>query len=128
MPRGLVLLVGLLAACRGQGNAGRSARDTSVVFAAPPANAPVLRVSITRDGQIAADGRPVSMPMLDSVLGNLKAAQGVVWYYHEAPGRRPSIQEKAATSVVLSLILHHQLPLRLSTQPDFSDVVGRDRP
>ena len=127
MRAGLAVLMLLAAACGRRGSADRPTDSTVVFSMIPAADAPVLRVSVMRDGQISAGGLPVAPRVLDSLFGSLKTANGVVWYYREAPQGRPTIQQQAAISVVLNLMIHHQLPVRLSTMPDFSDVIARDR-
>jgi hypothetical protein len=51
----------------------------------------------------------------------------VVWYHRENPASEPPSQGQA----VIQLIIKHQLPVSMSTKPDFSDYVddkGVSRP
>jgi hypothetical protein len=60
-------------------------------------------------------------------LKKLKADNGAVWYHRQKPAREPPPQGTA----VIQLIIKHQLPVSMSTRPDFSDYVdekGVSRP
>ena len=82
--------------------------------------AAVLKLKVTAGGEIAADGRPVTLEELADRLAELKRAGGGVWYYRENPEGEPHPNAMK----VIELIARHRLPVRLFTKPDFSDAVG----
>lgn len=89
----------------------------------------VARIAVFSSGAVQLDGRPTTLPALDAELGKLKADKGVVWYHRENPDSEPPPQGTA----VIQLIIKHQLPVSMSTKPDFSDYVddrgvSRSRP
>jgi biopolymer transport protein ExbD len=87
----------------------------------------VLKIAITANGQISADGRPTTLDALIPVLRELAKNKGGVWYYREAPQADPHPNAMK----VLSAIVDENLPIRLSTKPDYSDTVddkGRSVP
>ena len=128
------ILVLSLASCGRRGSGDGSRVDTTIVstpLPAPAASAPILRISITRDAKVYADGRAVTLPGLDSLFAALKAIKGVVWYYQEASARGPAAKQASVITSVLDAVIRHQLPVRLSSKPDFSDAAlerGQARP
>jgi len=88
---------------------------------------PALKIAITRSGAITADGKSTTLDALLSVLRDLAAKKGVVWYYREAPESDPHPNALK----VLSAIVDQDLPVRLSRKPDYSDTIddkGRSVP
>ena len=86
----------------------------------------VLKVAITAGGQITADGRSTTLEALIPMLRELAKNKGEVWYYREAPKADPHPMMK-----VLEAIVDQNLPVLLSTKPDYSDSVddkGRSVP
>jgi hypothetical protein len=81
----------------------------------------VLKIAITASGQISADGRATTLEALIPILHELAKNKGEVWYYREAPQADP---HPNATKV-LSAIVDNNLPVRLSSKPDYSDSVTR---
>ena len=89
--------------------------------------APTARVSALANGRLLLNGKPADFAAIDSEFQRLKPLQGSVWYHRENAHTEPPPQAMA----VVKLIIKHQLPVTLSTQPDFSDYVdaeGRSRP
>lgn len=87
----------------------------------------VLKIAVTADGHVTADGRAVSIEALIPILRDLAKSKGTVWYYREAAGAEPHPNALK----VLSAIVDHNLPVSLSTKPDYSDAVddkGRSVP
>jgi hypothetical protein len=87
----------------------------------------IARVAVFSSGAVQLDGRPTTLPVLDDELKKLKADSGVVWYHRQNPASEPPPQGTA----VIQLIIKHQLPVSMSTKPDFSDYVddkGVSRP
>ena len=87
----------------------------------------ILKISITTSGQITADGRPTTIEALIPTLRELAKNKGEVWYYREAPETDPHPNAMK----VLEAIVNCDLPILLSTKPDYSDSVddkGRSIP
>jgi hypothetical protein len=87
----------------------------------------VLRIAVSADGRVTADGRVLSIDALGPILRDLAKSKGEVWYYREAAQSEPHPNALR----VLSLIVDNSLPVSLSTKPDYSDVVddkGRSVP
>ena len=87
----------------------------------------VLKIAITASGQITADGRPTTLDALIPILRDLAKNKGEVWYYREAPKADPHPNAMK----VLSAIVDQNLPVRLSSKPDYSDSIddkGRSVP
>jgi len=79
----------------------------------------VLRIAITASGQITADGRPATIETLIPILRELGKKKGEVWYYREAPEADPHPNAMK----VLAAIVDCNLPVLLSSKPDYSDSV-----
>lgn len=79
----------------------------------------VLKIAVSADGGVTADGRAVSIDALGPILRDLAKSKGEVWYYREAAQAEPHPNALR----VLSLIVDNSLPISLSTKPDYSDVV-----
>jgi hypothetical protein len=76
----------------------------------------ILRVAITASGEITADRRPTTLEALIPILRELAKNKGEVWYYREAPNAEPHPNAMK----VLSAIVENNLPVRLSSKPDYS--------
>jgi len=79
----------------------------------------ILKVAVSADGRVTADGRVLSIDALGPVLSDLAKSKGEVWYYREAAQAEPHPNALR----VLSLIVDNSLPVSLSTKPDYSDFV-----
>jgi hypothetical protein len=78
-----------------------------------------IAVSVSADGDIMADGQPATLERLSVRFAELKQAGGVVLYHRENPSGEPHPNGMK----VIELVIANQLPIRLSTSPDFSDAV-----
>jgi len=90
----------------------------------PQARAPrntgaALKVAVLKTGVIQANGKAVTLTELDELLATSKSRNGEVWYYREAAKEEPPPQ---ATEVI-KLVIKHQLPISMSSKPDFSDMI-----
>ena len=85
-------------------------------------NAPVLKIALTAKGHILLDGSPATIESLRASLKKLAEQKGVVLYYREASDREAP---KEAADVIQAVI-ENQLPIRLSSRPDYSDAIGAD--
>ena len=86
------------------------------------AEPPVARVSALASGKLLLNGKPSDVKSIDTELGKIKERKGEVWYYRESPQAEPHPNAMA----VVELVVKHQLPISMSTKPDFSDFVDRD--
>ncbi len=102
----------LLAAC--SGGPGNQELETSVDV--------IAKVRVYQDGRITMDGDLASLEDLRAAFARLKERDGVVWYYREAGASEPH----ANATAVVQAIVEARLPVSLSSQEDFSDVVLPD--
>jgi hypothetical protein len=84
-----------------------------------PSSTEVLRIQVTASGEISTDGQPTTLEHLPDRLKTLKEVNGAVAYHRENPEADPHPNAMA----VIQLVVEHKLPIRLSSKPDFSDVV-----
>jgi hypothetical protein len=77
----------------------------------------VIRISVLNTGRILLDGREVNMSDLRGALEKAKERREIVWFYRQSGGDKPP----AEAVEVFQLIVTHQVPVSLSTKPDFSD-------
>ena len=83
---------------------------------------PSLKISVLKTGAIQADGKEISIHDLDNMFAELKKVGGTVWYYREDGKTDPPPQAME----VIKLITKYELPITLSSKPDFSDYIGED--
>ena len=81
---------------------------------------PTLKISISRGGEITADGEATTLEALVPRFRDLAAKQGIIWYYS---GASKEAQPHPNALKVLKAILEQKLLVRESSKPDFSDVV-----
>jgi biopolymer transport protein ExbD len=82
----------------------------------------VLKVKVFLDGKVFANDQSVDIDQLAKLMSSLKKPDGVVWYYRESSDGEPHPN----AIEVMRLVVENQLPISLSTKPDYSDVVGPD--
>jgi hypothetical protein len=70
-------------------------------------------------GKILLDGGEMSIAEVKRALEKVKAKRGMVWYDRESGTGEPPVQ----AIEVFKLIVDSELPISLSTKPDFSDYV-----
>jgi biopolymer transport protein ExbD len=85
-------------------------------------NAPKIKVAVFADGRITADGNPTTIEELRQKFQKLAEQKGSVWYYREAGQAEPPAQAMQ----VIKEVVAARLPIRLSSQPDYSDAIGFD--
>jgi len=88
------------------------------------ADAPILTIKVLSDGSILADDIPTTLDTLNTHLPEFAKAHGLVWFYRDHPNDPP---QPAATDVI-RLVLDHELPICLSTEADFIDIIEEDPP
>lgn len=123
-----VILV--LAACRGKPSGGDAQIDTTRFASLAPA-APLdstLRVVVTEEPQVYANGHPVTLAALDTMLAALKRIEGDVWFFRPQPDIRLAARQNALIDSVFALVRQHELVLRPSRAADFGDLIGKRRP
>jgi hypothetical protein len=82
----------------------------------------IARIRVSRGGEIWCDDVRMSLADLGPQLAQLRAAQGVVWYYREEAGDDPAPEAMA----VVRMVVEQRLPISMSTRADFGDVVQAD--
>ena len=80
----------------------------------------ILKIAVTRGGEVTANGKRTTLEDLDAICRVLAEHNGEVWYYREAPKEEPH----PIALKVLDVIIHHNLPVRLSSKPDYSDSIS----
>lgn len=83
---------------------------------------PILRLAALSNGILIADGSLTTLTALDGILAKLKDEHGLVWYYREDPDKDPAPQAVEA----LKLVMKYELPVSLSSRPDYSDFIDPD--
>ena len=90
----------------------------------PAQGAPILKVAVFSDGRLTVDGVSSSLASLHDALRRLAAERGVVWYYRQAAQDEPP----AIALQVMRELADSQVPLRLSSRPDYSDSLSASPP
>jgi hypothetical protein len=78
-----------------------------------------LKISVLSNGALYLNGEPTDLDRLGQELAAAKTQNRLVYYYREMPREEPVPE----AGEVLKLVVKHQLPVTLSTKPDFSDYV-----
>ena len=80
---------------------------------------PIVRLSVLASGKVLLDGKESNLLEIKKALEKIKLENGVVWYYREnAKGMPPP-----EAMDVLNLVIENNLPIRMSSKPDFSDYI-----
>ncbi len=111
------LFLGMVAALLLAGGCGMT--DSS---GGAPAGPTVLRIAVYTDGRVTVDDQPANIQELAARLSLLAGTGAQVYYYREAADEKP---HPNGISVV-QLLLDSQLPVSLSTRPDFADYVDAE--
>jgi hypothetical protein len=85
-------------------------------------SAPLVKIAVFADGRLAVDGEPATVESLRASLKRTAELHGSVWYYREAGQQDPP----PVAMQVMQAIAEARLPVRLSSQPDYSDAIGPD--
>ncbi|HEY6108949.1 MAG TPA: hypothetical protein VIV56_08605 [Gemmatimonadales bacterium] len=119
----------ILAACRGSRSSGSAPLDTAAFTSVAPAGPAdsTLRIVVTDQPQVFADGKPVSLAALDSLLVALKLIDGEVWFFRQQPDIRLAARQDSLIDSVFTAVRRHELPLRPSRVADFGDLTGTRR-
>ena len=111
-------IVILLAVACGSGQEGGDVESTKGAS---------VKVRVYGDGRITLDDSTVSLDGLSAAFADLKQQSGRVWYYREGGESEPHPNAMA----VFQAIVDVQLPISMSSEEDFSNVVlpdGTTRP
>jgi hypothetical protein len=82
----------------------------------------VGRVTLTAAGEIFYENERVTLPQLEGRLRKLEQENGVVMYYRANPAGDPP----AGAREVFETLVAAELPISLSSKPDFSDYIDED--
>ncbi|MBI3778006.1 MAG: hypothetical protein HY274_03675 [Gammaproteobacteria bacterium] len=88
---------------------------------------PIVRLSVLTTGKVLLDGKESNLPEVKRALGKARSEKGMVWYYRENGKGEPPPQAME----VMKLIIENNLPISMSSKPDFSDYLddkGQSRP
>lgn len=124
-----IFLVAILtpAACRGtRSNSGAPLDTTSFVALSP--SAPLdstIRIVITDQPQVYANGHLVTFATLDSMLAALKAIDGEVWFYRQPSDIHLAAQQDSLLDSVMAAVRRHDLPFTPSRMADFGDLAAK---
>jgi hypothetical protein len=83
---------------------------------------PVVKIAVFADGRLTVDGSAATVESLRASLKHTAETHGTVWYYREAGQQEPP----PVAMQVMQAIVEAQLPVRLSSRPDYSDAIGPD--
>ena len=108
-----VALAAVFIAC-GSNKSGSNAGNTLTVD-----ETNVAKVKVFVDGRILLNDKQVTIDDLKAAFKELKSKNGSVWYYRENASSEASPQAMQ----VIQAVAEAQLPIKLSTKPDFSDSV-----
>ncbi len=81
-----------------------------------------VEISVLMSGQILIDGIASTIDQVDERLTQLKSEGGTVWYYREAGQQEPPPEAMQ----IIKMVVENELPISLSSKPDFSDYIGED--
>lgn len=90
-------------------------------------NNPVVRISVLTSGKVLLDDKESNLSEVRKALGRARSEKAVVWYYRENGKGDPPQQAMD----VIRLVIENNLPISMSSKPDFSDYIddkGQSRP
>jgi hypothetical protein len=112
----MVVVLGGMVACKAS-----ERQSTAAISSAGElfADAPRVKIWISKSGAIELDGQPADLQMVESRLASLAQQKGVVFYGREAAAEDPHPNGPK----VIQMVIANRLPIRMSTKRDFSDAV-----
>ena len=117
-----ILAAGTLAGCKESSQSSGSPSGPEVEEARTTIPDGTIKISIFRDGSVKIDEVDMELQAAVERIRQADAAQTKALYYCEAGQEKP--HPNAMT--ILKAITDARLPVMLSTEPDFSTVVGPD--
>ncbi len=94
-------------------DAGAEPTDSTTASTSAGPAPVVMRLHISNVGEIVVDHRLVQLPELESLLSELSAKSGEVWYTREAPDDEPAHATTEVIQQVLDAVIARKLPVRL---------------
>jgi len=88
---------------------------------------PRVEVKVFQSGRFLVNEREMAIDKLDNLLAKMKTKNGEVWYYRESGQQEPP----AIAMQILQIVVNQQLPITMSSKPDFSDFIdenGKSQP
>ena len=79
----------------------------------------ILQVSVLSSNKVLLFGIEIGIDELSEVFQNTATNKGSVLYYRENPASDP----QAISAQILQMVIDNQLPIRLSQEADFSDLL-----
>jgi len=79
----------------------------------------IVKISLLSSGRIVLNGQPATLEEVAKALKTSKAQNGQVWYYRE----HAEVEGPPQSAQIIQLIIDNNLPVSLSTKPDYSDSV-----
>ena len=79
----------------------------------------VLRISVLISGKVLLDGMEGSLSEIQKARDKAKSDKAAIWYYRESSSGEPPQQAME----VLKLVIENDLPISMSSKPDFSDYI-----
>jgi hypothetical protein len=76
----------------------------------------VTKIKVCLSGNILVNDQEVSLSELGLILDELKAKNGVVWYFRESPEQEPTELTSITIQKVLDAIVNRKLPVKLQTE------------
>ena len=102
-------------------SAGCKNQNSSAEIRTP--DTPYAKVYVSKSGQVALDGKNVTLEELNRALGALAQKHGVVLYSREAPHEA---EPHPVFKDVLDIVARNKLPIRLCVNSDCSDTLTAD--
>src|SRR4051812_32988427 len=103
----VIVTASLLAGCE-PARSVTSSRMPEVKPDAPTNLDEILRVGVAANGEISAEGQPITLERLAAKMAELKKNNGVVWYYRE---NMEGVAHPNAVKVI-ELVTRLRLPIR----------------
>jgi hypothetical protein len=80
---------------------------------------PVLRISVLTSGKVLLNGKESNLADVKKALEKARSEKAFVWYYRESGKGEPPQQAME----VIKLVIENNLPISMSSKPDFSDYI-----
>ncbi len=112
-----LLALPLLAGCQGEPTKPVNAPEEP--DKPDPNGYKLVKFIVFVNGEITANGQPITLKQVESRLQKVKSAGGTVWYHRE----NPDDQGHPNALKFVQLVAKNQLPMKHSEKADFSDLV-----